>query len=107
MKPICVFCKEITNLISQGILYDEFICRLCNSVQMHNFDTSVLINYTFVIDKYQFYFWPNFDDGVDLFEIYALKKNERDELLLTLNFIPDFTPQNMTEDKIKSLINVT
>lgn len=109
VEPTCRYCQRKLvhrgtrgNLASNGI--NLCYCHYCESEQTFD-DNASPIEYSFMVGKkYCIHFWPK-SKAFKIVEYNEHGRPQKYVLELTLNEPPNYmTPQNMTEERVKTLI---
>lgn len=113
INPNCIFCQRPLEFWENfepnngpnfyaGEPSSIYQCKHCNSQQNFQMESGERTYYNFQVGPYIFRFHPKYNS-------FSLGKEPPDEpgnyeTILRLETIPDYTPQNMTEQRIKTII---
>src|SRR5579885_3390722 len=116
----CIFCQESIPLHETWMPPDLggmgyagepthiYMCDPCKSQQDYDVKTDQLTYYNFRIGLYRLQFHPNPKNN-GKYKSFRLGKDPPEDIgntetILHLDFLPDYTPQNTTEERIQLLL---
>lgn len=115
LEPSCLFCSQrltFTGSFSNDLYplhggtglpdHYSFECEPCQSEQMF-LTTGKLLDYNFRVGPYVLWFFPGTNKSTIAYRE-ILNQVPVTRTVLVLNFLPDLTPQNTTEERIQTLI---